>query len=288
MRDRALVHVAGPAGSGKTTFVERLLDAEVAFAICVRSERDAKLRRARESAPKNHSELQRYREAGASAVALYQFSEPSADAFFTRKFMEDYSEAVFIEGDCPLDYVDLAAFVAPAPHEGRALLRRALRDHTASHQASNAQLSEALESKEAIERLIATGVGESLLMMALERPGVLDNLRRSSSGKLTELRRSPPPDPTEHWVLEEGYEGIEIAQLVVVNARNAEERGAAERLVEDLGRIRKDDSIYREIVGLRGNKVPITVVIADLTDRKDVGLRKAIARVKRATKRREW
>ena len=129
MRDRALVHVAGPAGSGKTTFIERLLDAEVAFAICVRSERDAKLRRARESAPKNHSDLQRYREAGAGAVALYQFPEPSADAFFTRKFMQDYSEAVFIEGDCPVDYVELTTFVAPALLEGRSLLRRVVRDH---------------------------------------------------------------------------------------------------------------------------------------------------------------
>lgn len=33
MRERALIHVAGPAGAGKTTFIERLLDAEVAFAI---------------------------------------------------------------------------------------------------------------------------------------------------------------------------------------------------------------------------------------------------------------
>jgi hypothetical protein len=63
---------------------------------------------------------------------------------------------------------------------------------------------------------------------------------------------------------------------------------AAKRLVEDLGRIRKDDSVYRELAGLRGSKVPITAVIADLTDRKDAGLKKAIARVKRATKRREW
>lgn len=288
MRDRALVHVAGPTGSGKTTFVERLLDAEVAFAICVRSEQDAKLRNARESLPKNHSELQRYREAGASAVARYQFPEPSADAFFTRKFMQDYSEAVFIEGDCPVDYVDLAAFVAPAPLQGQSLLRRVVRDHTASHQASIAQLSEALESRDALERLLAMGGGEPLLMMALERPGVLDDLRRSFSGKVTELRRSPPPAPTEHWALQEGYEGIELAQLVIVNVRTVEERDAAERVVEDLSRIRKDDSIYREILGLRGNKVPITAVIADLTDRKDAGLKKAIARVKRATKRREW
>ena len=43
MRQRPLVHLAGPLGAGKTTFIERMLDAEVAFAICVRAERDPKL-----------------------------------------------------------------------------------------------------------------------------------------------------------------------------------------------------------------------------------------------------
>jgi hypothetical protein len=40
------------------------------------------------------------------------------------------------------------------------------------------------------------------------------------------------------------------------------------------------------VVGLRGNKLPVTAVIADLSNPKDAGLKKAVARVKRATKRR--
>ncbi len=127
MRERALIHAAGPVSAGKTTFIERLLDAEVAFAICVRAKRDPKLRKEQESAPKTHAELRRYREAGASAVALYRFAEPSMDAFFTSAFMQDYSEAVFIEGDCPIDYVDLSVFVAPVPSKGHSLLRRVVR-----------------------------------------------------------------------------------------------------------------------------------------------------------------
>jgi len=91
VRERALIHVAGPSGSGKTTFIERLLGAEVAFAICVRAERDEKLRREQESAPRSHAELRRYRDAGASAVALYRFAEQSTDAFFTSDVMQDYS-----------------------------------------------------------------------------------------------------------------------------------------------------------------------------------------------------
>jgi len=101
MRERALVHISGPSSAGRTTFVERLLDEEVAFASCVRAEHDARLRKDHASAPKPHAELRRYREAGASAVALYRFAEPSMDAFFTTGFMQDYSEAVFIEGTAP-------------------------------------------------------------------------------------------------------------------------------------------------------------------------------------------
>jgi hypothetical protein len=40
-------------------------------------------------------------------------------------------------------------------------------------------------------------------------------------------------------------------------------------------------------VGLRGNKLPVTAVVADLVNPKDPGLKKAVARVKRATKRRQ-
>jgi broad-specificity NMP kinase len=75
MRERALIHVSGTAGAGKTIFVRRLLDAEIALAICVRAERDAKLRKEQESAPPTRAELRRYRDAGESAVALYRFAE---------------------------------------------------------------------------------------------------------------------------------------------------------------------------------------------------------------------
>lgn len=287
MRERALVHVAGPVSAGKTTFIERLLDAEVAFAICVRAQRDPKLRKEQESAPKNHAELRRYREAGASAVALYRFAEPSMDAFFTSAFMQDYSEAVFIEGDCPIDYVDLSVFVAPAPSNGRSLLRRVVRDHTASHQSSIAQFAEALESPEALARLLGSGLGEPLVAMALKQPRVLDDLRRSMKSKLADVRRAKPPAPTEHWALEDAYAGIERAQLVLVNVRSDADRRAADAVLEDVARLRKDDDVYRDVLGPRGNKLPVTAVVADLSNAKDVGLKKAVARVKRATKRRE-
>lgn len=286
MRERALVQVEGPAGAGKTTFIERLLDAEVAFATCVRAEREAKPSKELESAPKAHPELRRYREAGASAVALYRFARQSADAFFTSHVMQEYSEAVFIEGDCPVDYVDLRVFVAPAPGKGRALLRRVVRHPGPARQAAIQEWSQALESPEAMARLLGAGLGEPLLGMALEQPRVLAELRRSLKGKLGELRREPLPAPTEHWALESGYAGIESAQLVVLNVRCAADRRAAEAVVADVARLRKDEQVYRDVVGRQGNKLPVTAVVADLSEPGDAGLKKATARVKRAARRR--
>ncbi|MBK7539250.1 MAG: hypothetical protein IPI49_28575 [Myxococcales bacterium] len=105
------------------------------------------------------------------------------------------------------------------------------------------------------------------MAMALKQPRVLDDLRRSMKSKLGDVRRAKPHAPTEHWALEDGYAGIERAQLVVVNVRSADRRPP--------------------MPSLSGNKLPVTAVVADLSNPKDVGLKKAVARVKRATKRRE-
>lgn len=285
MRHRALVHVAGPAGAGKTTFVERLLDAEAGFAICVRAERDSKLRKERESAPKTHAELRRYREAGASAAALYRFPEPDTDAFFTTDFMQDYSEAVFIEGDCPIEYVDVSVFVAPRPRQGRSLLRREQRDRKTAHRASIEQLAQALEGPAAMARFLGVALPEKLVARALAQPAILGEARRSMASKLSELRRAPAPAAEEHWTLEPGYAGIESAQLVVVNVRSDADRSAASRLIDDVARMRKDEAVFLDVIGLRGSRSPITAVIADLSNPKDAGLRNAVARVKRATQR---
>lgn len=118
MIHRALIHVAGPAEASKTTLIEWLLEKRLAFATCIRGERVAGLRREEESGPRRHPELRRYRELGASAVALYRFPRRDTETFYDSDVMREYSEAVFIEGDCPVDYVDLSIFVAPAPRPG--------------------------------------------------------------------------------------------------------------------------------------------------------------------------
>jgi len=36
VRERALIHVSGPVGAGKTTFIERLLGTDIALALCTK------------------------------------------------------------------------------------------------------------------------------------------------------------------------------------------------------------------------------------------------------------
>jgi sugar phosphate isomerase/epimerase len=66
-----------------------------------------------------------------------------------------------------------------------------------------------------------------------------------------------------------------------VNLRDPAERPAAEQLLVELARLRKDDALFNDIVGLRGNRVPITAVVSNLADPRDGGRKKAVARVRR-------
>ncbi len=247
MRERAVIHVAGPRGAGKTTFIEAILGDTGAFVLAARCIRDDALRQSRETAPRAHPELRRYREAGATGAGLFAFPEADigSDAFFVRRLMEDYSQAAVLEGDNPLEFVDLAVFVAPAPAAGETLFVRHKRDRAKQERAK----------ADAIERL-------------LRRPdGVA-------------------PLPTEHWAVAGAYAGVEHAQLVVVNIHTEAERQRGEQLVADVGRLRKDAALFDDILGSRGSKIPVTAVVANLVDPEDRGRKKALARARRALRAR--
>ena len=130
MIERAFVHVGGPPGSGKTTFIEAILAGADAVTLVARCLRDDTLARAREGAPRTHPELRRYRQTGAAGAAVYTFpgQQSSTDDFFMTNLMMNYSQAVVLEGESPLGYVDLRVFVAPAPARTEKLfVRRARR-----------------------------------------------------------------------------------------------------------------------------------------------------------------
>jgi hypothetical protein len=53
-------------------------------------------------------------------------------------------------------------------------------------------------------------------------------------------------------------------------------------IVQEVARLRRDAAVFKDVLGFRGSKIPAMVVVARLGSAKDPGLKKAVARVKRA------
>lgn len=284
MRERALIHVAGPKGAGKTTFIEALLrDAPAPF-LAARCIRDDSLARMEESVPEDHAELRRYRQARAAGTSLLVFpgSDVGTDEFFLTGLMEGYSEAVVLEGDNPVGFVDVHVFVAPSPAAGQTLFVKRARDRAAARAARSAMestLRDPDRSPELLEALLEMA-GAGFAEFARERPEILEKARKGMLEEL-EAEGETSPAPTERWAISEGYEGIEHAGLVVVNVRTDAERERGEQLVEEVRRLRRDDELFDDILGFRGSKVQVTAVTANLADPEDPGRKKALARVRR-------
>lgn len=96
------------------------------------------------------------------------------------------------------------------------------------------------------------------------------------------MRRAPPPTPTEVWSLAPHLEGLQRAQLIVLNVRSADERRAAAAVLDEIPGLRKDDEMHRDVIGHLGDRRPITSVVADLSDPREPGVKKAVARARRA------
>jgi hypothetical protein len=129
-----------------------------------------------------------------------------------------------------------------------------------------------------MEEIMGVPVGD----FVRKNPSLAEDVRARMLAGIAEVRSAPPPRPVEHWAVLEQFEGIQRAGLVVVNIRDASERSAAEQLLVDLARLRKDDALFKDILGRRGRRTPITAVVANISDGRDAGRKKAVARVRRA------
>ncbi len=279
MIERALIHVAGPPRSGKTSFIEAMLTGLDALVIAARCVRDDTLHQFRETTPGSHPELHRYREAGAIGTALLTFPVDAdlSDSFFTTNLMMDYSEAVVLEGDSPLRSVDLRVFVAPPPAEGQQLFVRC-RHERGRYARESTALEQLLQPDGMVDVLGGIG-GARLADLGREHPELLEKVRTRLGG-VAQARRAPQPD--KRWAIADSYAGIEHAQLVVVNARHDGQRQAAEQLVADIVRLRKDNDLRADILGPTGSRIPITAVAANMADPDDPARKKALARFRRA------
>jgi len=284
MIERAFVYVAGPPGCGKTTFIESMLRAAGGLICAARCVRDDTLPHARETAPKRHLELRRYLDAGATGVALFTFSEKDidSDVFFMTELMADYSQGVVLEGDNPLEYVDLSVFVAPAPGAGERLFARRRRDRAREQHATMDAIGRLIREPDRFAELLGEVVGGPIAEFARMSPALMEDARAKLVADIAMARKAPPPKPTWQWGISDPYSGIERAQLVAVNVRNDGERRAGEQLVADMVRLRKDEQLFNDILGFRGSRTPITAVVADLSQPDDPGRKKALARARRA------
>lgn len=278
MIQRAFIHVAGPTGCGKTTFVEALLAAGESPMVVGRCTRDDSVRRMRESSPPRHPELQRYRRAGAWAAAVFTFTRDDANLvdFYESRLMLEYSRAVILEGDNVAGYADLEVFVAPAPLAGETLYVRRQRDVAAAQRAQAKAWEELLRQPDGMATWMEDVMGLPLADFARSNPRVTEDVRSRMLEGIAQVRAAPPPRPVDHWAVSERFQGIGRAGLVVVNLRDPDERPAAEQLLVDLARLRKDDALFNDIVGWRGSRLPITAVVANLADPRDAGRRRLL------------
>lgn len=281
MRQRALIHVSGPPHAGKTTLVEALLARTDHMITAVRGVRDDTLPEPRESRTGTDPELRRFLAAGATATARYVFpgAGDAHDAFFQTDVMQDYSHGVVIEGDCPTGFADVTAFVAPATG-GRLLLRRKS-DQPGKEKAAMDALEAVLNQPGGLETILGRLIGPAMSEFARQLPELVERERQKALSGLAELRSRPVAKHRMRWTVAEAFRGIERAQLVVINARDDTEKVLGEALLAEVGRLRKDDEVYADVMGPRGSRVPVTAVVANLTQPTDPGTKKALARILR-------
>lgn len=284
MRQRAFIQIGGPPGAGKTTLVETLLAHIDHMIIAARCTRDDALPEPRESVAETDPELRRYLAAGAHAAARYVFpgTGDAQDAFFQTEVMQDFSHAVVIEGDCPIGFADVIAFVAPATG-GRLLVRRS-GDEPNKEEAAMDVLEAVLSRPGGLEAILDRLIGPALGEFARQQPALVEQERGKALAELAELRSKPVPRHRMRWAVADTYRGIERAQLVIVNIRDEAETSNGEALLDEVGRLRTDKAVFADVMGPRGSRVPITAVVANLTHPTDPGTKKALARIRRVVR----
>ena len=68
----------------------------------------------------------------------------------------------------------------------------------------------------------------------------------------------------------------------MVNVRERDDRAAVERMLDEIARIRSDAAVRTAVLGRFAHRTKVTAVVADLSDPKDAGTKKALTRIKRS------
>ena len=267
MIDHSFVWIDGSPGSGKTTLIERALEANRKRSIgVVRLHKNPKLRAPKEIVAGNE-ETRRYLKAGADEVLLMQYPDNNktsvADEYWCSDFHANLFNSVYFEAELGNDQfaMNLNIFVMSA-----------LQDPMSIFEFSQFKVDE----KYMMDRLI-----ESFAHLA----PVFNRFGRSLEDLASEAiaKSSTPIDAIEPVTIQKlapGFEGLNLASTVVVNIQNASERPAAEQLVKY---IKEQDSKFTKIEPSFGYlwRPKRWQFICNLNDPKDSELKKLISKIKR-------
>jgi hypothetical protein len=98
-----------------------------------------------------------------------------------------------------------------------------------------------------IEEVMGLPLGD----LVRKNPRLAEDVRSRMLAGIAQIRSGPPPTTVECWAVSERFQGIQVAGLVVVNVRDSAECPAAEELLVDLARLRKDEALFTDILGTR-------------------------------------
>ena len=140
--------------------------------------------------------------------------------------MMAYSQAVVLEGDSPLGYLDLSLFSRPAPVRTEQLFVRRTRRQSPDVAAGGSALHRLLSEPDDLVDVLARISGEPLAELVRTTP--VEKMRRDFGETGAEPTSVSDRGSKKGCSVADGYAGIEHAGLVVVNSRHGDNRGPAE------------------------------------------------------------
>lgn len=265
--DDAFIWIDGPAGSGKTTLIERVLESNRNKSLgAIRLRKNRKLRSPKEIKAGN-DETRRFKNAGAADTLLVEYPDNNrssvADFFFANEFRGGLFNAIYCEAELTEDQfpMDMNLFVLPP----------------LTDPASIFDVQQIKVDKEFMKSQFAKVLGHlapAVQRLSISLEDCMDKVLEGSDGDLDKF------PPLTILRLAPGFEGLIIATKVIVNIREEKERVNAERLLYLIDEIGSTPKRVENTFGYfwRPKK---SMFIANLTNPKDAELKKLVSMIKR-------
>ena len=282
--DQVYIKIDGSGEAGKTLLIERLLEYSRSKCLAAVKFLGTESWDKPDVDQQGNEETSRFSKAGAERAVLYRYpvKEDGEGCGWPGDIVSGYWDGVIIEGRCnPVFKPDLSVFVTRPLGENEPLVSRERRE------AGRIGFNDYIRLTTGVELEVDPVIHEDGDMPEdandeIEEGEIIE-IPDDYAGKLIDYVKHGYPVHQDMWGIRESQAGIAEASVVVVNIYDEAECPGAERLVKELRRIREDQEICRDIFGGWVSLRSQSVYIANLAHRQDQGLKKALARIKRAT-----